>query len=355
MRPIVTTANSAVSRAWQRTAPFYQLRRLGPIGPFVAAVICAALFFGLHYGAVGARLFGDFSWFLGVLIFIAAMSVQYATWQLEELSCAIGQHADADAGRRFMAVVRATLRTRWMVAWGIFFGACNVSMGVAFGPPYEEALPLASVLVGYFIAGFVCGFAVRGIWGVCRASRRVATVIQKAFDFTAPDRCGGTAFIGDSLIVFSGVTLVTGVAISIYILFTQWHGTMSPWSRWLLWSWVAFPYVMAMLVLVAPALPLHRALLNYKREQGRALHDEIVRLRKAVKAAKGDATKQKAALELLQFNQALSAQLYGMRTWPMDLDAQIKLAAVVVVNVFSSAASVVKWISQHPELFYVSL
>lgn len=329
---------------WTPITPFYEFRRLRAAGPALSASIAGLVVLAIHYVAAGPRMFSDWSWFLSAVVFIAVMAVQYATKQVHDLWREIRVHAGRRAAKQYYKVMKETLSSRALMKWGVSFGIANVAVGWFFGPPHGGAA-LASVLFGYAVAGFVCGIAVRGIFGVCKATDVIAADMRPSLDFTAPDKCGGIAYVGDALIVFSSATLIVGVAISVYILQTPWQGRPNVWMRSLLYGWVALPYVLAALVFVRPALPLHRALLLYKREQERKIYNEMVRIRKAAMDSEGEVSRQKAYIDLLQYNVSLSTQLYGMKTWPVDLDAKVKLLAVVLANVTTSATAVSKYLS----------
>ena len=64
--------------------------------------------------------------------------------------------------------------------------------------------------------------AVFAIYGLLVAFKAFPRKLKRCLDFTAPDRCGGIAFVGEALVVFSSVTLIAGVMISVYILKADW-------------------------------------------------------------------------------------------------------------------------------------
>ena len=139
--------------------------------------------------------------------------------------------------------LKDTLSDRNFVLAGSFFGTLNCSLGYSFGLPYSNEPAIISVLFGYFFVGFVGGMGVLGIYGVFVAISEFSRILKPSLDFTSPDNCGGTLFIGAALVVFGSVTMIAGVMISIYILKTNWAEDHSRWVIALKYFWIVFPYL----------------------------------------------------------------------------------------------------------------
>ena len=139
--------------------------------------------------------------------------------------------------------LKDTLSDRNFVLAGSFFGTLNCSLGYSFGLPYSNEPAIISVLFGYFFVGFVGGMGVLGIYGVFVAISEFSHILKPSLDFTSPDNCGGTLFIGAALVVFGSVTMIAGVMISIYILKTNWAEDHSRWVIALKYFWIVFPYL----------------------------------------------------------------------------------------------------------------
>ncbi len=167
-----------------------------------------------------------------------------------------------------MDPLRKWLADPAFVAFGVFIGALNAGIGCWFGIPdvgqFRPSTPrcLASSSQALFAA-----------WRCSESSKsqsrslRFAKEAGDTFDYTAPDRCGGVQFIGEGLVVFSSVTLIVGVMISVYVRAFPWthHGTGR--ARFLQWIWIALPYALSLLVLIWPAVPLNDALRRYKPQR----------------------------------------------------------------------------------------
>ena len=83
---------------------------------------------------------------------------------------------------------------------------------------------------------------VLGIYGVFVAISEFSHILKPSLDFTSPDNCGGTLFIGAALVVFGSVTMIAGVMISIYILKTNCLRTIAGASSHRSIFGIVFPY-----------------------------------------------------------------------------------------------------------------
>jgi hypothetical protein len=203
-----------------------------------------------------------------------------------------------------------------------------------------------TILIGYFIAGFVGGMAVWGIYGVIKVVNAFSDEAAASFDFTSPDRCGGAGFVGDSLIVFSSVFLIVGVMISIYMLKTWADADM---VLFLVKAfWIVFPYACSLLALFGPAIPIARELRQYKIEQEIILQSQLNKVRTGLEAS-ADATTRKDLRDHHDFLQNRRKDLHAMRTWPFGLGANLKYLTVFATNVSvhvssNAGKSITDWI-----------
>src|SRR4029077_1032180 len=91
----------------------------------------------------------------------------------------------------FMTPLRRILSDRYFLLAGCAVGAINARMGYLFGVPAPGTCAYYTTLFGFFLAGFVCGMATLGIFGVTIVVARFARHAEDSFDYTAPDHCGG--------------------------------------------------------------------------------------------------------------------------------------------------------------------
>jgi hypothetical protein len=328
-------------------APFYEraVSRLSEpfVGKLLVSLVLASLFLVPHHFATGGDAFTDFSWFLSVLIFVAMMCLYYATHTLRvtfpELDARLG---DGDPEVYLKPLERVLSDRNFLIAGG-FFGVANCYVGHVFGIPYaglkgipHPDLAVVTIQAGFFIAGFVCGMAAYGIVGVSIAINAFSRRAKPRLDFTSPDRCGGTVFLGEALVIFSGVTLIVGVMISIFIVYFGWKGGDGLLRMLIQRFWIAFPYIMSALALVGPAVGINEALRKYKLEEKDSLRDRMAEVRNQLDDPGLDPTKKESLRKDYEFLKAQRADLHKMRTWPYGLGANLKYLTVFVANAFGT-------------------
>lgn len=339
--------------------PFYErgVARLPSrlLGELVVSILLGGAFFGAHYLSVGREVLNDWSWLLGVLISMAMLCLFYATDTLRSIVPEMTSRLQADDEGVHSVVLRHCLSDTNFVMAGVFFGILNCGVGLLLGLPRPagaiRVAPLAgiTILSGYFVAGFVCGMAVLGISGMSLSIRAFAQKAKPTFDFTSPDRCGGTQFLGEALVIFGSVTLVVGVLISAYLVLAPWYTSDEvTWVRWLKYFWIGFPYVMSIVALLAPAIPIHVGLREYKMEQDLLLHDRLMEISARLGDTSLDAAAHKELREDYEFQRAVREQLYRMRTWPYGLNADMKYAIVLLANLSASVGTVMRWSNGPP-------
>ena len=336
-------------------SPFYErLATSFPgyiIGKLVLSAALGVVFLAAHYAAIGHRVFEDWSWFLAPLITTAMLALYYATHTLRgmlpEMSLRlrlpgdrdVHDGADEDSDGIFMQPLNATLSDSKFIAAGLFFGFINCAMGFAFGVPYETTCALATILFGFFLAGFVCGMAAWGIYGVAATVAAFARAAKRSLDYTAPDQCGGVRFLGEGLVVFSSVTLIVGVMISVYIHQFHWTREALPAVVALQWAWIVFPYALSLVVLVGPAVPINDALRQYKVEKEAEQLQTLDAISRQLAAAPLDSAKRKELRDERAYQQDARKELHAMGTWPHGMSAKVKYLGILVANLLASATT----------------
>jgi len=342
-----TIGQVAIGGPDQKFEPFFEriTRRISAdtiTNRLVVSVLIGLPFLALHYylPSLGEKEINDWSWFLGLLITTAMLCVYYATYTLENLFREMNARLSPAEQLNVSLLKRALSDAKF--AWaGVAFGLANCGVGLLLGLPYSHFRAVAAILVGYFLAGFVCGIAVQGIYGISAPIRRFSGKANGYFDFTSPDHCGGTGFIGDALIVFSSVTLVVGVMISIYVFETKWQRNGLWWVAFIKGMWITFPYLCSIFALLGPAVPITEALREYKMNEDIDLKCRVANAREALeKQAEPD--KRKNLREDYEFLQNRRKDLHAMRTWPFGLGANLKYASMllgsITVHICSGAA-----------------
>jgi hypothetical protein len=340
----------------QEFLPFYEKIANRLSDRYVAGRVAVSMLLGLtfllpHYAAqfwAGEKKL-DWSWFLAVLIAGAMLCLYYATYTLKALLPEMETRLEKSDQHILVPVLQQTLSDRNFKIVGLIFGLLNCAFGYLFGLPYSKGPTVVTILIGYFLAGFVCGMAVWGIYGVFEAIKAFSPRARKSFEFTEPDHCGGTGFLGDALIVFGSVTLIVGVMISIYVLKTNWQRDNSFWMISLKSVWVVFPYLCSLLALVGPAVPINRQLTAYKAEQDSALKRRVTDVRKNLEnddEASDD--KRKNWREQYVSQQSQRSELHAMRTWPFGLASNLKYLSVLGGNLFAHISAALTTGGSHP-------
>jgi len=324
--------------------PFYERLNVKLAGTVVSKIGISALlglaFLALHYAAIGKQVFSDWSWFLAVLIGVVMLCLYFATATLRTLVAALVLQRPPPGKLASLTALTRILSDRNFVFAGSLGGLVNCIAGYSFGLPYAGAPAAITILIGYFLAGFICGMAVLGIYAVCVTIVRFSETPGHFFDFTAPDGCGGTLFVGQALVVFSSVSLIAGVMISIYIIKTNWTGQELWWAASLKGFWIVAPYIMSLLVLIVPAIPLHSELLRFKEEQEVLLKRRLAEIRKSLEDHQSDAAQRKDLRDDYEFGQSVRRDLHKMRTWPFGTGTGLTYIGVFGSNVIASKSIV---------------
>ena len=289
-----------------------------------------------HYVALirAGEKITDWSWFLAVLITTAMLCLYYATYTLKALLPEMDARLQGKNKQIFLAPLKKKLSDQNFAIAGLIFGLLNCAFGYWFGLPYSRVSTVVTILIGYFLAGFVCGMAVWGIYGVFEPIKAFSLKARDSFDFTEPDNCGGTGFLGDALIVFASVTLIVGVMISIYVLKTDWQRDNSFRVVALKGVWIVFPYLCSLLALVGPAVPINGQLRAYKAERESRLKKGLTDVREKLEKDL-PVDERKDLHEQYEFQQSQRKELHSMRTWPFGLAANLKYLSVLGGNLFA--------------------
>ncbi len=335
--------------------PFYERFNVKLVGSAISKICISALlgfsFLALHYATIGNKIYKDWSWFLAVLITVTMLCLYFATATLHTLVSAMARQRPPLDKQASLPDLTRILSDRNFILAGSFFGILNCIVGWSFGLPYSNHSEMASILIGFFLAGFISGMAVLGIYGVCVTIGGFSKVAALSFDFTEPDNCGGTLFIGDRLVAFSSVTLIVGVMISFYITKTPWMGFETWWVITLKCFWIVFPYIMSLVVLIVPAVPLHNELMSYKVEQ-EALHKRrLTEIRRSLTDHEPNAAQRKELRDDYEFARNVRSNLHKMQTWPFGIGARLSYLVIFITSLIISkniepnaALALIKWL-----------
>ena len=342
--------------------PFYDKLadrlRVSFIGKLVLSILLGLCFLGLRYisvmksGDVTEYIFEDWSWFLALLITTVMLCLYYATHVFRNIIPEVLRRIPQDVAEEDIVVpILNILTNRGFIICGVIFGIANCCLGLAFGLPDNKWFADVTLLFGFFLAGFVNGLAVFGIYGVLASIKSFSDKIDSSIDFTSPDRCGNTAFLGTALMVFSSVTLIVGVMISIYILKAPWGLPDDNLVIVLKAFWIAFPYMMSFVVLVLPALKINKILRDYKIRSEGELQKKLVTLQNEIENPEIDSKTRKEKQDNYNYFSERRKELYNMRTWPFSAGANAKYLSVISINLCTSVAGSYEWVNvNYPEI-----
>ncbi len=317
-------------------APFYQRFSdrlgLGLSGKIVLSLIAGAAFFLPYFIRTGAAALHDWSWLLAALISSALAFLYYATDTLQRILPRWEEHAGEGGPADYLEPLTRTLSDRRFLLAGVLTGGLNMLLGLCFGVPAGDPVANGLLFFGFFLAGFFCGLPAYGIYGVLVTVNAFTAAAKPALDYTAPDRCGGMAFIGEALVVFSVVTLLEGCLIAAYILNATWTSANDGWILLLKWLWVIVPFLFSLLVLLSPAVKLKQMLLRYREAQERDLQRRCADLRLKIDENRTET----AGLETLHKEYDYLVQrrdeVHRMRTWPFGSVAVTSYIGSFVAN-----------------------
>lgn len=303
--------------------------------------------FMLQRLSIGHQIYRNSGWMLALLISCAVLFQYYATATFRKALPEIKARLNEGNATSLIKYVNDVLSDWNFVKAGLFFGALNTLMGIAFGLPsdYRGFWPAATSYGGFFIAGFVCGIPVWGIYGVWRVFETFAKDQSLKVSYTAHDDRGGMEFVGDALVRFATVTLTEGVLIAWYIWHMQWLRRPNPYVNVVYVFWVAWPFILSTFALIAPCIALHQRLERAKHEEDDRLQDKIREVEGQIDNATSG--QMEPLLKKHEYYKERRAVLDRMRTWPYRYSSSIKYGGIVMVNLLV----VIKNVSENYETF----
>ncbi|PTN08111.1 hypothetical protein [Nitrosomonas aestuarii] len=340
--------------AYDDFCPFYERAFKNIRGGFMEKVLVSLLLGAsilvIHYLSIGTVVFDEKGWILSIIITVASLSLFFATHTFRMLLPQLGQRLKPNERDKLIVSINNYLSDRKFLLGGMTFGFLNSLMGVLFGLPdiYDSILDKAVILGSYFIAGFICGVALSGIVGVTKCINSFSKNLEPIFDYTSQDKCGGTRFIGWALLIFSTVTLVVGVLITVYISITEWKYKSEVYVSILYASWILLPYIASIFVLLVPAISINKSLNRYKLDKEKKLSESIKLLFNELEN-KDISPERKSELYLdYQFQTNMRKELHEMRTWPFSIGTNSTYFLSVASSFYTTYESVNSWFPTPP-------
>ncbi len=270
--------------------------------------------------------------------------LSYATITLRDLFPEMDKRIKPRSPELYLRPLNRWLSDRNFILAGIAFGALNDLMGYRFGIWYHGSSRW-TILVGFFVVGFISGMAAYSIVGVSDSLRRFITQGKPPLDYRSPDRCGGLAFLGTALMKFGIVTLIMGVLISVYIIFSPWTNRDHQFVRILMWFWIGFPYVISLVAFLAPGIAAHGALQGYKAAREGEIQEALNFLKD--QKEKHASSVSKDLHEEYEYNVKLREEIYVMRTWPYEISSIRAYVTTVLSGSVQAVIEVQKLLGPH--------
>lgn len=308
------------------------LDRFSVLTRVLLSIFIGASFVWIQYWSLDSKERTHYWWLLGAMISCATLFFCYATAVFRAALWEMYAKTDSPEQTVYFQEVLTELSDRRFLQAAIFFGCLNAVMGILFGVPYSGILAKMVAVFGFFVVGFACGMPAQGIYGVVKVVDAFAGEEKLRLDYTDPDGCGGLRFLGTALVRFSSITLIMGVLIAWYILHTSWTHTNSPLVQGVFAFWIAFPFLLSLLVLFVPASAISRRLKAFKLENSKTLQSRIDSLRNEFENSSHDARRHEILEKIYDYHVKLRMELYAMRTWPYNLNSGVKYSSVFLVN-----------------------
>ncbi len=285
------------------------------------------------------------------------LMVVWNTKKLRTLTLNLFDHIESDT-EIFHATsiqqLKKILSTKNLVGYGILFGLLNTSFGVAYGIWYTSPYLIASILMQFFVEGFICGMAVCGIVGVVKMVSTFSVQEKIAINYQSPDKCGGISKIGNALLQFSLTSLSVGVLISLYIYLSPWTNRSQEIVKFSIYVWMGFPHFAAISVLLLPLLMLHNMLEKLKHKHDLFLLKRCSSLRNSLgdlMHASENKDFQHLTLGVIHYTHMteMHAKVHSLCTWPFDSRSGIIYTAGFLI----SGLVPVTQLAQLAQLFHI--
>lgn len=324
--------------------PFYErLADSLPIKNWLVWLLLGQMITLIHYILAsdrGVNVFDDFSWFLGVMIGVTMALVDQATKNLRKpfpIMFDIVDEGAAEFGQWFSDTLSQGLKDRYMLSYGIIFGSVNAALGHLYGVWYEDPILIASITVQWFLIGFAGGLGLRGGVVIINQTRRFG---QKKLIFNSGsiDGCGGASYLGRKILIDAIFYFFVGLMIACYVLSSPWENANDPTIQYMLYSWVAFPYICTFALFFLPINNIHAKLAQFKES-----HQDVLRARR--KGLYLDLASHKGAPPLMEDSQRENAlknlkevvselrQVSQMSTWPYNSRNLTQFSATLLIPI----------------------
>ena len=219
--------------------------------------------------------FRQYCWVLGIIISTSMMALYIATDVLRR-SLKIMDEFEGDSDIRNQ-MVNTWFSDKWYLLVGLGLATANVTVSHLLGIPadfHATVFSLVIIYFGVFLSGFAAGMGLHGIISIIVLYLRFAPNLRHSLNPNDPDGSGGIKKLGDALWFFGMLIGAVAILVSIYMFGVQWAFVYKPYVQVIFLSWLAFPYIIAISVVLIPGLAIRRQVGYYKTDMANQLKRE---------------------------------------------------------------------------------
>ena len=268
--------------------------------------------------------FEYYCWVGGAVIATAMLALYIAT-DVFRRNIEIIRELEGD-GRVSNYVVSTWLSDKWYITTGMIMGITTSVVFTVLGVPavfFETPASLLGVYAGFFLAGFTGGMGLHAVICLLVLYIKFAPSLEHSLDVTTSSGDVGLKKLGDSLWFFAGLIASVGILESVYLINVPWVNSYLQYVRTLFVAWIAFPYLLAISVVLVPGLVVRRHVSYFKSHKTRQLKEEKAKLYSSFKKfeAKDDdeiISEKKEINERMQHIQEQMDRLRDMRNSHLD-------------------------------------
>ncbi|MES0489272.1 MAG: hypothetical protein ABUK01_04720 [Leptospirales bacterium] len=296
------------------------------------SLVLGAIFFFVHYQLTNKAMIQDSTWLLPVIFVVMFVSLEIGMHFIRKLLFEMEVRLNPKEINKFKLKIKKINHRKKMLLSGLFFAILYSILGWLIDVPYENSVAITSFHVFFTIIGFFSGEAIYINLGIVKIIKEFIKHRESAFDYTDPDGCAGVEFLGNSLIMFSSISLLNGVITSIFIVNFNFTSDIPFLAMSIKYFWLLLPYVVAIAIVIAPAIPIHVALNSYKLFIETSLTGKVEQKRHSMNKKNLSAVGSSKLQGEYSFIQTQREQIHVLKTWPFNIKNNMKYITFITTN-----------------------
>lgn len=295
---------------------------------FIALGAGLVFMIALNYGAK-AQFQNSILWMLSPLIAVLIVSnnigIHYMRHMLNEMEVRISSKRARELQKKLQKSGSHIRYAMVAIIFALFYGGLSLQIpSIATGGLYQSLV----LTLSFMTIGFFAGIAIHSIFLVHRVIRVFLKDNIYVFDYNAPGKCGGSQFLGNSLLIFSALALLNGMLFSIFLFHFNFGKNPTPILLFIKYFWIVLPYLLSIIALIGPALPIHQALRLYKVNEEENFIKLIGEIKNSLKRRNISWGKKESLQSSYTFYHEKWDELSRMSTWPFHLQTKLKYLAI---------------------------